>query len=81
MTPEAILKIRAQAEALDAQAAALRAKQDYAAADAVADSATKLWLLILPLCWSCGATLSIADAGDHLCNGCIGDLPLDWPKS
>ena len=79
MTPQEIARLRQSAEALETTIQQLRAQCKYAEADALTETAGDIWASVLPFCWCCGKRLTIADAGDHLCNQCIGDLPLGWP--
>jgi hypothetical protein len=78
MLPSNIATIRERVKALEAQAARLRAEQPRVAEE-LRSCAGQLYQAISPYCWACGGLLSAVDPADHLCAGCIGGLPLDFP--
>lgn len=80
MTPQEILAIRRQSADLETTAAQLNTEGQHQAADSIRRSGAALLNAVEPYCWSCGARLQAWDMGDHLCQSCIGGLPLDYPN-
>jgi hypothetical protein len=75
MTPTEILSIRESLATIQGQSSRLSKSGQVAMQIAAAQLAAS----IAPYCWGCGELLAAWDCGDHLCNGCIGGLPVDYP--